>query len=357
MFSAAVLGCGRMGVFGSEQMRFIGPQAGLPQTHAEGFSQHPQTKLSALCEPDVARREQALEQYPDARGFETLDELLADGVPDLVGIATRTHGRVATIEQCIAAGVRALHVEKPICNSMDELAKLTALFARKDIFVTLGAFRRHLAPYRQAMKLAEGEALGRWTETRVAMGSAPLYWTHPHSIDLICMAAGKRDVESVSAQLRDTEFDASTAVLQNDPIVEYASVRFTDGFVGMVTQASGRDWHICGTGGEVSVLNNGSQLVERSMVGDNPYLARIEHPVHDCSAPTGMAAPIAHLVDCLSGDPAAVSRNAEVKRDILRGQAIMFAMVQSASQGGKSVSLDELDPGLTIEGKTGQFYA
>ena len=50
--------------------------------------------------------------------------------------------------------------EKPICNSVEELVRLEALMGRDDVFVTLGAVRRHFAIYQHAVERAWSGAHG-----------------------------------------------------------------------------------------------------------------------------------------------------------------------------------------------------
>jgi hypothetical protein len=69
--------------------------------------------------------------------------------------------------------------------------------------------------------------------------------------------------------------------------------------------------------------------------------------------PTGALIPIGQLVAALRGAPEARARNAEIRRDIVTGQQILFAIVQSHLEGGRPVTLDEVDPEMFIEGRTG----
>ena len=88
--------------------------------------------------------------------------------------------------------MRALHVEKPLCNSMAEWQALVERLTREDAFVTYGALRRHLPVFRAALAHAQSGALGELREVRVQLGAGSLFWTQTHAIDLLLFAAGGR---------------------------------------------------------------------------------------------------------------------------------------------------------------------
>ena len=60
-------------------------------------------------------------------GYADYRQLLDALRPELVTVATRTPERADIIAAAVAAGARALHLEKPLCNSVAQLAHLEAL--------------------------------------------------------------------------------------------------------------------------------------------------------------------------------------------------------------------------------------
>ncbi|QUL37334.1 Gfo/Idh/MocA family protein [Erythrobacter sp. JK5] len=357
MIHAAVIGCGRMGAFTSDGVRQYAPRAWFPLAHAEAIVAAEGVSLEALVDPDPDRLSEAAKLYGAGRTYADHTAMLAEGAPDLVGIATRTLGRAAIIADCAAAGTRALHIEKPICNSMAELDDLEALFARDDVFATLGAVRRHFAIYGEAIRRASDGTIGNLFEARVDMGQGALLWTHPHSVDLLLLAAGERELVSVSARLGEVGRDG--AVIRNDPVVLQATLEFDDGFVGQFARGFGTDFTLSGSLGSVAVLNDGHALWQSGggEAGDNPYPEPQRQEFDAGDVPQGALAPILQLVACLNGNETARAANSALKRDILRGQKALFAMVQSHLEGGRAVSLNDIDPAMVIEGRTGQFYA
>ncbi|NQX95778.1 MAG: hypothetical protein HRT64_12810, partial [Erythrobacter sp.] len=87
--------------------------------------------------------------------------------------------------------------------------------------------------------------------------------------------------------------------------------------------------------------------------GANPYHEPERMPFTPPPGPAGALLPIKQLIACLGGDTDAIAANSAIKRDIVTGQKILFAILQSHLEGGRPVGLEEVDPALIIEGRTG----
>lgn len=366
--TAAVIGCGRMGAFTSASVREYGPECFLPSAHAEAIQQADGVDLSVLCDPNTQSLAKAAELYGVEQTFTDYRDLLAAGAPEITGIATRTMGRAEMIADCIEAGIRALHVEKPICNSVAELERLETLLNRDDVFMTLGAVRRHFAIYNEAMRLARSGAYEDLLEAHAEFGARTLYWSHPHTVDLILLAAAGAKVEAVQARLGQVERDGARIV--NDPVVMGATIWFEGGFAGHITRMPGTDFRLACQTAQIAVTSNGHSLWlsgrpkpdpnaphDANPAGADPYHEPMKVEFTPPNQPQGALAPILQLADCLNGHEDARAANAALKRDIVTGQRILFAIVQSHFEGGRPVTLDAIDPDLFIEGRTGDAPA
>jgi predicted dehydrogenase len=305
---------------------------------------------------------QALDRAAAAYGIQAVFDdprsLLEAARPQLLGVATRTLGRAALIRDAVQRGVAALHVEKPLCNGMQELALLEAALADPNLYVTYGALRRHLAPYRRAREWARSGRYGALREIRVALGAGALFWSHPHSIDLLLFGAGDRQATGVQARLADVDAPGGGMEVRNDPRVVLAAVHFDDGVVGHITQAVGSDFVLSCSDAEIVVRADGglTQVYATRDGAIYPSLESIDAPdAHP--GPGGTLAPLSQLVGCLDGDPQARRDNATVKRDMLAGQRIAFAMLQSHREGSRIVDPSALDGDIFIHARTGDRHA
>lgn len=352
MIGSAVVGCGRMGVFTSESVRRHAPSCWLPLSHAEAIRQHPRTELLALCDVDGEALQRAAAALGIERTFDDPRRLLDVVRPRLLGVATRTIGRARLIGDAAAAGVAALHVEKPLCNSVAELQRLEALLARQDLFVTYGTIRRHFAIYRHARELAASGRYGPLREIRVQLGAGSLFWTHPHAVDLILFGAGERTIAGVQATLADVRTGGRAGEIETDPRVVAATVHFDDGVIGHITQALGADFVLSCRDAEVVVRADGAALETYGADAGEVYPTLRTATGPDPQGPGGTLGPIAQLVDCLEGRPEARRANAVVRRDMLAGQRILFAMVQSHLERSRIVAPDALDDALLVRAIT-----
>ena len=357
-YTAAVIGCGRMGAFTSAAVQRFAPTCWFPLAHAEAIRAHQSLSLCALSDSNAEALSLAQQAYAVERGYGDAFRMLDEVRPQLVAIATRTIGRAAIIKHAAAAGIRALHVEKPLCNSTLELEDLESALAARDIFVTYGAIRRILGPYILAKELALSGRFGELTDVQVNMGRGMLFWSHAHSADLLLFAADGRAVEGVSSRLANVRSGKRAAQVLSDPYVEAATIHFEGGIEGRITRMAGADLIFGCARGQVAVENDGHSVAVRETEGEDPYPR--QRPVAippGAGGPGGTLAAIAMLVDCLRGQADAVAANSVVKRDILLGQRLLFAMVQSHLEGGKAVSLDAVDPAMVVLAQTGSSYA
>lgn len=356
--TAAVIGCGRMGAFTSESVILHSPPCWLPLSHAEAISAHPRLKLKALCDTNPDTLHRAAEKFSIQNRYDNPHDLLQSEKPNVLGLATRTLGRSGLIHAAIEAGTKAIHAEKPLCNSVAELQSLQRLFKSEDVFVTWGAIRRFFGVYRQALSLANSGRYGALREVRVNFGSAPLYWTHPHSIDLLLFAASGKRIEGVQARLDNVVTKGALSCIESDPRIIAASVYFEGGLAGHITQALGSDFVLSCENAEITVRADGATLdVYSADGGIYPSFSQLE--IEEDFCPTGTLGPISHLVACLDGDLASTILNVEIKRDILKAQSVSFAMLQSHLEGSRVVdaAMSSLDPDITIFARTEERYA
>lgn len=349
---AAVIGCGRMGAVTSEAMRRFAPAAWMPLSHAEAVVAQPSLELVGVCDVEPGMLASAAARF-GVPGYADYRELLDALRPELVTVATRTPERPDIIAAAVAAGARALHLEKPLCNSVAQLAQLEALFADPRLACTFGTLRRYMPIYRRALALVGGEDFGGLNQVQVNMGKAPLLWTHPHSLDLLLFFAGDRPVKSVSARFAEGSVERQGSRLDGDPVVVSVLFEFDDGLTGLIGQTGGCDVILAGSNGTIAVESDGRRLRIRGSEGDDAYWDR--HRLEEAEVgPGGTRLALDRLVAGLNGNATQVLAD---KRAILAGQRLLLACGQSHLAGGAAVDPDELDPDLVITGRSGNRYA
>lgn len=350
---AVVIGCGRMGALTRDSVRQSAPPGWIPLAHAEAIRGTPGFVLTALCDPDPSALAAAGRRHRCDRLYREAAEMLAGEQPDVVTIATRTPGRADLLVRAAGAGVRGIHAEKPLCNSVAEgLRAAAALTARRVVF-SYGALRRYMPVYRRALEIARSGAIGDPVQILVAFGPGRLMWTHPHSVDLMMFFAGARAV-SVRASLDVREGAAAGTMIDDDPLVRSAHVEFENGMCGTITLAGGSDITIAGTRGNVRVVADGAALiVEREgALGGAGYFLHMSTEQPRPSA-SGLQTALSEMrATILGAAPAGTT-----VEEAVAGQRILFAMALSSLEGGGAVDPAAIPHEFIVTGRSGQLPA
>lgn len=346
---AAVIGCGRMGTgFGRSAGAFF-PPGWEPLSHAEAIAADSQFELRALCDPDPERLDAARTSFPGKNYYDDAAEMLAQDQPGLISIATRTAARPSLVELASQSGVRAIHLEKPLATSLAESKKIVDAINERSIIVSYGTTRRYMDVYRRAKALINSGTIGNLEHIAVENGRETLLWGHPHSVDLILFLADTQEVDYVQGNLSFEHGALNGLVLDSDPRVESATIRFATGVVGQITQTGGTSVRVSGSEGIVTVLADGSELtVHRRGIG-SAYFTKFERVPIDITM-SGTQRAIYELGQALAntGQPAMTSA------DVLINQRVLLSIARSSTLGGRRIALGELEDQFTVTGRIGQ---
>lgn len=356
---SAVIGCGRMGAFTSDLVKKYSPKCWLPLSHVEALIACPNTDLVSICDLDSNVLSKVKSQYDIENQFEDYIKMLDVMKPELLCVATRAIERTNIIKDAINFGVKAIHLEKPICNSIEQLNDLSKLVKDNNIALTYGTIRRYFDIYAKAKEIADSGRLGDLEEIEVSFGPAQLFWGHPHSVDIILFFAGLRNIASVKASLSNAILGEENDLISSDPQVDAAKIFFDDGCVGKITTRLGMDVTLHCSRGRIIVEGDGRRVVVRKL---NNSMAYFEYPdevfIKENDRQEGTMAAIEHLVNQLRPNTNATeSVQTFDQKHIFIGQLVLFGFTQSHLDGGASVALNDIRSTIHVLGKTGKLYA
>lgn len=348
--AAAVIGCGRMGAgFGRRSDAEL-PFNWLPIAHAEAIQTTPGLYLSALADTDIGRLKHAADRFKVEYSFTEPSVLLATVPLDIVAIATRTPDRPHLIEAVIKAGVKGLHLEKPFGRSIAEVCRLIQLAESTGVSITYGATRRYMPIYALARELVRGGQIGDLREVSMEMGRGTLFWTHPHSTDILLYFADGAAVSDAQANCAIPADAVEGLVVDCDPVVESATVRFTNGVVGHIGQTGCFNVRLGGSAGTITIRNDGCVLeLDRSNTTSGYFIDR--KSIFPTPGMSGTQQAFSNLVKAVTTEQPLDYSHIE------EGMLLLMAIVWSSLSHGRRIRLDEVPHELIVTGRTGQFFA
>ncbi len=351
-----LVGCGRIGSSADESAAtWAVADLWLPYSHAGAIKVTDQARLVAVCDIDERAVADAKRRHGVLFGYRDFRCMLEEQQLDAVAIATRTSQRKAIILAALEHKVRGLYCEKPLSNSLEDADEIAAAVNAAGAYFIYGTKRRYMPTYaRVRLAISEG-GIGIPESTVIWMGFGSLLWTYPHAVDLASYFAFDAEVESVQADLGLAHSGSDVHLVDADPTIRSATIRFRNGMTSIILPGGGMDVEIIGRGGLVRVEGDGYQVRWRRRREDGRDLGWLLHEsIEDRGIPSsGTQRSIEALVKAI----ATGAHPGYSVDDAVRNQEVLFAMVESHLRGGIRIPMPLTRRGLTITGRTGDLFA
>jgi predicted dehydrogenase len=344
--SAAVIGAGSQG-----------------RVHGLGYLAAPGVSLVALADVDAAAAERLAVELAAPRVHRDYRELLKTDRPEIVSVCTPPALHLEVVKAAVAAGVRAIHCEKPIALSYGDALEMAALTAEAGVQLTFNLQRRFEPVQGYGRELI---AQGEIGEVVTIEGYCPnLFDWGTHILDLILFHRGDAAPSWVMGQI-----DVTVNRYVYGAFVETASltqIAWPDGVRAVVS--TGREPHtpvlnlennlgllIQGTRGRMD-LRGARCLVRRfgkpDLVRDSPFDtdSRNWDRGVDPAIIAGTGEAILDLVESLGA-----GRRPVLAEHALRGAELLFATYESSrSRRRVTLPLDRLDNAL-LSGRDAGYW-
>ena len=351
---AALAGCGRIGAFTREDLRDRLGANWLPLSHAEAIRACEGMELVASCDPDGEARGRMAGEFGITAHYDDAVEMLNAQRPDLLAVATRSDVRPAILRAAAACDVKGVHSEKPLASSAGEVDSIVRILNEAGMAFSYGAVRRYMDVFRHAKTLAHEGEIGDVQAITIRFGKGGLMWTHPHSIDIMCFLACDAPVESVQANLALEPGTTQDNAVDSDPVLLSATIQFENGIVGQIVPEAGLSVDVAGTKAGLSVLGDGAYILHRTYGLSLECKADTQWNFEaDGASVSGRLRAFEDLRNAVvHGKPGLIQLS-----QVAEQHRVLFAMVQSHLEGGRRVSLAEVDPALTVTGRQGGLAA
>jgi len=351
--TAAVIGCGRIGTFTRPELRQGLPRGTVPVNHAEAIQACNNLRLVALCDINRDSLGRASLDYGVANGYTDFRSLIQEIRPAIVSIATRTAGRCEILKFAAEHGVKGIYIEKPISNSVAECREAIAVAVSKGAHLSYGTYRRFMDIYRYAKDLLRQGEIGELLQISVELGQTLLMWNHPHSIDMMLYFSDCCEVEYVQGACRfGAAYDESRQLLDDDPVVEQAIIKFKNGVSGVVVSRGGGNVTLCGTKGNLVIAADGSWIDLQKKNQNTPYFTQISRLEVE-PLMSGVQRAFSELAMAVrEGTPLSIT-----PLEIETSQKILLGIAYSAIQYGQRLTLERIPDSFFVTGRFGDLLA
>jgi predicted dehydrogenase len=174
-YRVAVIGCGRPE--GSEGATGFG----MAHMHAQSYRAMGRCELAAAADIRPENAAAFAARWGDVVPYQDYRAMLAEVRPEIVSVCAWGHLHAEMVVACAAAGVRAIHCEKPMATTWGDARRMVAACERAGAQLTINHQNRFRPPYLVARNLVREGAIG---ELRSVQGTSSNL-TNSHWVDLL----------------------------------------------------------------------------------------------------------------------------------------------------------------------------
>jgi predicted dehydrogenase len=231
----------RVGVIGTGRKKDRPDITGffMAYQHAAGYLALPDRCELVAC-ADIVREN--AESFAEATGIPEsgiyLDyhTMLAEANLDMVSICTWPHLHAPMVLDCVLAGVRAIHCEKPMADTWGAARLMAQECSRRGVQLTFNHMRRFGKPFMGARDLLNDGAIGDLVRVEVGC-PGDIFDTGTHWIDMCGIYVGEQTAEWVIGQVDyRTERRVFGMHSENQAL---ASWRYPNGIFGLLASGAG----------------------------------------------------------------------------------------------------------------------
>lgn len=331
MYRVAIIGCGNIGSLYSDDPKIKGIY-----THAAAYSACSETKLVAVCDPDIVKAKKASEKW-NCASYTDYKKILEEQKPDIVSICTpdNTHASILNDILNSQEKVLAVIIEKPIALDLSQATQLIELAKLHKVILVVNYSRRYSSQLMQVKEMVSAGKLGKIQKISGYYTKGILH-NGTHWLDLATLILG--ELKSVQGFMsRDED------VL--DPTLD-AQLIFNNGTVGFLQGLAAEHYSlfemdILGTEGRIRILDSG-HLIEFYEVKESQYYSGYKAVIKNSECESDMYNTLLHavldLVDCLKTNRIPKCSG----QDGLYVLNIGLTLIESARQGGKNMTVEKI---------------
>jgi len=272
VYSAALIGCGKIGSeFADDPL-----MRGNVFTHAEAYTQCPDTKLVAVCDVEPDRLTHCGERWDVESRYSNVERLIETEEPDIVSVCTpdATHYEVMRAVLTSAHRVKAILCEKPMATEPEQAEELIQLARERGVILAVEYMRRYAANMRAlrsflvAGELGGVQAVSGWyTKGTLHNGT--------HWFDLLRFLVGEVEWVTALNALLEEGSDPTLDVMLGLRNGAVATLRASD-----AERFTMFEMDVIGTLGRAQIMDSGHLIQVSRVEPSSRYTGYLElHPV------------------------------------------------------------------------------
>jgi predicted dehydrogenase len=158
-----------------------GPRA---NRHGEAYAHVRSFQLSAIADLDPARLAKIGDKFNVAARYSDFRQMLREVKPELVHCVTQPKFRVEPVQACADAGVKAIIIEKPMAETLDDALKIEQIAQKTGIKVIVNTQRRYFASWRALCELIHSGKAGDIRRIHL-VSNPPVSCIGSHVLDMV----------------------------------------------------------------------------------------------------------------------------------------------------------------------------
>ena len=248
----------RVGFIGTgRKMDRPGPMGyAMAYQHATAYKNLPPGTIELVACADIS--EENGRNFVAANGLQrwypTHQEMLANEQLDMVSVCLWPHLHAPMVIDAAAAGVKAIHCEKPMADSWGAAQRMVQVCEERGVQLTFNHQRRFGLPFSRARDLLKAGEIGELVRLEAACGD--IYDWGTHYFDMLGSFNDESPAEWVMAQIDyRTEKRIFGALIENQAIVWW---KYQNGVHGLMATGPGQrgigaNNRLIGTGGTIEI--------------------------------------------------------------------------------------------------------
>ena len=165
---------GTVGESGSSDKKYrvavVGGAGTWGRHYLRTYAEHPDCEIVGLVDRARERRDEFAERYQAAATYDSVEELLADTVPDIVSASVPVSQNYPVVKALAEAGVRVVSCEKPFSAELSEADAMVALCREKGTLLGCGQGAWATARMPHVIKWVREGHIGRLTAAAIPGG-------------------------------------------------------------------------------------------------------------------------------------------------------------------------------------------